>query len=173
MDNKTMSFILIIVVVVVFIWVIYPIVKKYISPVLDKESFDNKPPVQKPHVNPTVGSLIDGPGFEGVPEKITPQYARVFQPAGSSVPSNYYFLDDGDGGDMSIQYNLCSKSCCSPQWPTPFKLKYDPYVCANKDKFVPSRIFCNNTYESSGCLCLTKDQARFIYNRGGNGREWF
>lgn len=172
MDTKTMSFILIVVVIVVFIWVVYPIVQKYISPVLGKESFDNKnismpASVQKPDVDPSVGSLVTGPGFE------TTDYARIYQPAGSSIPSNYYFLDDGDGGDMSIQYNLCSKSCCSPQWPTPFKLKYDPYVCANKDKFVPSRIFCNNSFQDAGCLCLTKDQARFIYNRGGNGREWF
>ena len=90
-----------------------------------------------------------------------------------SIPENYYFLDDGDNGRMSIQHNLCSRSCCSDQYPTPFKMKYDPYVCKNKDKFIPSRIMCNNAFQDSGCLCLTKEQGEFLYNRGGNGREWF
>ena len=179
MNNKTMSFILIVIVVVVFIWVVSPVIQKYIRPILNNESFENgnksmPAPVQRPHgpvqkqrIAHNVGSIVAGPGYE------TPDYGRVFQPSTSSVPSNYYFLDDGDGGHMSIQYNLCSKSCCSKQWPLPFKLKEDAYVCANKDKFVPSRIMCNNSFQDSGCLCLTKDQARFIYNRGNNGREWF
>jgi len=119
-----------------------------------------------PYVNPNTGLIIQGPGYEvgeieGAPELPT------------SIPSNYYFLDDGAGGEMSIENNLCSKSCCSEQWPTPFKMKYDPYVCQNKDQFVPSNYFCNNTFQDSGCLCLTKKQAQSLYNRGGNGREWF
>lgn len=87
------------------------------------------------------------------------------------LPENYYFLDDGSGGKMSIQHNLCSKSCCSEQYPTPFKLKYDGNVCANKNKYVPSQIMCNNAYQDSGCLCMTKDQAKFLNNRGGNGNH--
>ena len=39
----------------------------------------------------------------------------------------------------------------------------------NKDKYVPSNIMCNNAYQDSGCLCLTKEQAGFLSNRGGNG----
>ena len=122
-----------------------------------------------PYVNPKTGSLIDGPGFErgGDIEGVT-------QEVMAKIPSNYYFLDDGADGEMSIQHNLCSKSCCSAQWPTPFKQKYDPYVCGNeKSKFSPSNIFCSNSFQDSGCLCLTKKQAQFFYNRGGNGRELF
>ena len=97
----------------------------------------------------------------------------MFQHNLSTFPSNYYLLDDGAQGEMSLQNNLCSKSCCGPQWPVPFKQSKDPYVCANKQKFVGSNMFCNNNFQDSGCLCLEKDQALFLYNRGGNGRELF
>lgn len=122
----------------------------------------------KPSIDPRTGMVVDGPGSEQGPVEGIPQDSTF-----DKIPSNYYFLDDGAGGEMSIQHNLCSKSCCSDQWPTPFKQKYDPYVCGNKDKFVPSKIYCNNTFQDSGCLCLTNKQANFLYNRGSNGREWF
>ncbi|AYV82019.1 MAG: hypothetical protein Homavirus2_23 [Homavirus sp.] len=122
-----------------------------------------------PYVDPRTGSLMDGPGFEKCDVDGNSEVTAT------SIPANYYFLDDGAGGEMSIQNNLCSPSCCSEQWPTPFKQKYDPYVCNNKDQFVPSNMMCNNSFQSSGCLCLTKKQGSFIYNRGINsgGREWF
>lgn len=119
-----------------------------------------------PFVDVTTGTIMDGPGFERGPVEGSAEVP-------DQIPSNYYFLDDGAGGEMSIQHNLCSKSCCSAQWPTPFKQKYDPYVCGNKDNFIPSNIMCNNTFNDSGCLCLSKKQGQFLYNRGGNGREWF
>jgi len=110
--------------------------------------------------------IIDGPSLDD-------ENLQGIDNNPSSLPSNYYFLDDGANGEFSIQHNLCSKSCCSEQWPTPFKLKNDPYVCKNKKDFVPSRMMCNNSFQDSGCLCLTRKQAKFIYNRGTNGREWF
>lgn len=126
--------------------------------------------LQAPVVSPQTGALLDGPGYEQQPIDGAPIDASMTV---DQIPSNYYFLDDGAGGEMSIQHNLCSKSCCSEQWPTPFKQKYDPYVCQNKDKFTSSRIMCSNTFQDAGCLCLRKDQQQFLYNRGGNGREWF
>src|SRR5439155_9912197 len=84
----------------------------------------------------------------------------VAQETMSSIPSNYYFLDDGANGEMSIQHNLCSKSCCSPQYPPSFKMKQDPYVCANKGKYVGSSMYCNNAYQDAGCLCMTKKQRK-------------
>lgn len=89
------------------------------------------------------------------------------------LESNYYFLDDGADGKYSVQHNLCSKSCCSPQWPTPFKLDNDPYIEKNKDKYAPSNMYCNNSFQDSGCLCMTKEQSKFIYNRGDNGRTLY
>jgi hypothetical protein len=104
---------------------------------------DDKPIPKGPYVDSQTGSLIDGPGFD------KGEIDDVYREPSSSIPSNYYFLDDGASGEMSIQHNLCSRSCCSEQWPTPFKKKFDPYVCQNKDKFIPSNIMCNNSLTCS------------------------
>ena len=104
----------------------------------------------KPYVDPETGALLDGPGFE------KGEVDGVSQEVRENIPSNYYFLDDGAGGEVSIQHNLCSKSCCSEQWPTPFKQKYDPYVCGatGKDGKTPlysrSNYYCNNSFQDSG-----------------------
>lgn len=140
--------------------------EKFNSEVMSEEKAGTLP-AEAPHVNSQAGTIIDGPGFE------KGEVDDTYQEVSTGIPSNYYFLDDGAGGEMSIQHNLCSKSCCSEQWPTPHLNKYDPYVCQNSEKFVPSRIFCNNSFQDSGCLCLSRKQAQFLYNRGGNGREWF
>ena len=76
-------------------------------------------------------------------------------------------LDDGEGGSLGLHYNLCSKSCCSDQYPTPFKLPND-LACANKDKYVPNNYMCNNAWQDSGCVCMTDRQAGFLVERGGN-----
>jgi len=173
LNNNQM--VILIICAIVLIWVFMPYLQQlWNGRIYNKEMFNHPNEVsgkttetEVPFVDPQAGTLISGPGFEkGVS-------GDVYQPANAKVPSNYYFLDDGADGEMSIQHNLCSRSCCAEQWPTPFKQKYDPYVCGNKDKFVPSRIMCNNSFQDSGCLCLTKKQAKFIYNRGTNGREWF
>lgn len=88
----------------------------------------------------------------------------------SDFSESYYLLDDGNDRQDLILDNLCSKSCCSPQYPTPFNLVDNKEVCKNKDKYVGSNIFCNNPYQDSGCLCLTRDQAISLSNRGGNAR---
>lgn len=77
-------------------------------------------------------------------------------------------LDDGDNGNMSLQYNLCSKSCCSSQYPPPFSITPDDYVLLSNKDYVPSNMTCNNAWQDSGCLCLTKEQALFLNSRGSN-----
>jgi len=108
------------------------------------------PDKNHPFVNPETGALLDGPGFE------KGEVEGVSQEVRENIPSNYYFLDDGAGGEMSIQHNLCSKSCCSEQWPTPFKQKYDPYVCGSKDKFSSSGYFCSNSFQNSGLIARSE-----------------
>ena len=77
-------------------------------------------------------------------------------------------LDDGLEGDAGLLYAPCSTSCCTPQYPPPFKVSEDKNVCMNKDKYVPSGYKCNNAWNNSGCLCMTKQQSNFLASRGGN-----
>lgn len=144
LNKETLAmFVVAVVAVVMFTWFVYPMMPRMSenfngeeAPMMEEvnapeEVIAEGEEGQAPYVDAAAGTIMDGPGFErgeveGAPETPT------------SIPSNYYFLDDGAGGEMSIQHNLCSPSCCSgSQWPTPFKQKYDPYVCNNKDKFVP------------------------------------
>ena len=154
------------------VWLFYPSpsVKTSVEtlvPTLSLPTMTVEPGKNTPQLNPTTGSIMDGPGFESGPTDI-PQSQTY-----DHIPANYYFLDDGAGGSDTVINNLCSKSCCSDSdWPTPFKQKYDPYVCGNKDKFVPSNYMCNNAFQDSGCLCMTKKQNDFLANRGNNGFPW-
>lgn len=179
-------FLIVVLIIIVFFWILSSFMFRQASIKIATENFSgeqvqteqqipikNAPAEEKvdqnnPYINPKTGILVDGPGYETGPVVGTSEHDAF-----ATIPSNYYFLDDGAGGEMSIQHNLCSKSCCSAQWPTPFKMDYDPYVCQNADKFVPSDMMCNNTFQDAGCLCLTKQQAEFLYRRGGNGLEWF
>ncbi len=70
--------------------------------------------------------------------------------------------------DLGLNFNMCSKSCCSQQYPTPFGLPSDPALCSLKDELVPSSYSCNNGWQDSGCLCMTKKQAKFLGTRGNN-----
>lgn len=83
---------------------------------------------------------------------------------------NYYLLDDGAGGQAGLQFDHCSPSCCSAQYPLPFALGTDEKVCANKDEYVPTNYTCSNSGpgEGTGCACVTKAQANHIGSRGGN-----
>lgn len=124
---------------------------------------ENPKEMRSYYYDPRTGEQVDGVGH------VDDIFGSDAEPVPGSVPPAYYFLDDGAEGRNSIQHNLCSKSCCASQYPAPGELiEEDPFVCQNKDKYVPSRYMCNNVYQDSGCLCLKKDQAKFFQNRGGN-----
>lgn len=108
------------------------------------------------------GTIMSGPEF------IPSQFLSPWYQAYTGDMKNHYLLDDGAGGSAGLQFNMCSKSCCSAQYPLPFKMPVDSEVCENKAEFVPSNYTCNNAWQDSGCVCLTKDQANFIGSRGGN-----
>lgn len=78
-----------------------------------------------------------------------------------------YFIDIGEPG-LSLSNAMCSKSCCSPQYPIPFSLPTDKMVCESNEKYVPSGITCNNGWQDTGCLCMTEKQAVFLATRGQN-----
>ena len=153
MDQKT---VLIVVAIILVLFFVYP--------KLTKEGFDAEETRQKEvSIKPLLyekhtGVISAGSEFVGVPDVIIP-------PWGESDG-----LDDGAGGSMELQYNMCSKSCCSPQYPPAFGTDYDALVCKNKDQFVASGYRCNNSWQDSGCLCMTKKQRDFLSNRGGNNK---
>jgi len=102
--------------------------------------------------------------FVGLPDEILPAW-------GSESVANYGQidrLDDGYNGAMGLNYNMCSKSCCGPQYPPPFNLEEDEMVKKMKDQFVPNNYSCNNAWNNTGCVCLTKKQHQYIGSRGGN-----
>jgi hypothetical protein len=81
-------------------------------------------------------------------------------------PSAGYLLDDNNEGKFS--YPICSKACCSPQYPPPFEIPIDEWLAKNIDKYVPSRYTCNNSWEDTGCLCMTDKQREYLEGRGNN-----
>ncbi|ARF10637.1 hypothetical protein Hokovirus_2_164 [Hokovirus HKV1] len=92
----------------------------------------------------------------------------------TNFPDNYYLLNDGKDEEYALTNNLCSKSCCAPQWPLPFKMDTDQAVCKNKDNLVSSSYMCNTSLENAGCLCMTNEQANYLTSRGGNaGKDVF
>lgn len=106
------------------------------------------------------GTIMSGPDF-GIPNEIIPSW-------GISDRINIGETGDNFDNDLGLSTALCSPSCCSQQYPTPFPLEPDRFVCGNKDEFVPNNYVCNNSWQNSGCLCMTKDQAKWLGNRGGN-----
>lgn len=72
---------------------------------------------------------------------------------------------------VDMNYALCSKSCCSPQYPTGIPIKPDKYVeeaIKSGKKFVPTSYTCQNNWEDSGCMCMTEKDALFLNRRGMN-----
>lgn len=110
----------------------------------------------------STGTLQSGPEYTPSP-LLSPWYKAY-----TGNMQNHYLLDDGAGGSAGLQFNMCSKSCCKEQYPLPFKMPVDSAVCASKSEFVPSGYMCNNAWQDTGCVCLTKKQANFIGGRGGN-----
>lgn len=113
----------------------------------------------------TTGIQTAASEFVGLPEEIIPAWSD------SDVISNYGNidkLDDGYNGAMGLNYNMCSKSCCGPQYPPPFAMDKDIMVEKHKGEFVPNNYMCNNAWNDSGCVCMTQKQKDYIQSRGNN-----
>lgn len=80
---------------------------------------------------------------------------------------NYGIFDEPIyNGYYGLNHNLCSKSCCSMQYPTPFLITTERPK--NIEKYVSSNYTCRNSYQDTGCLCMTKNQKRILETRGNN-----
>ena len=113
----------------------------------------------------TTGVQTAASEFVGLPEEIIPAWSD------SDVVANYGKidkLDDGYNGAMGLNYNMCSKSCCGPQYPPPFAIDSDVMVEKHKGEFVPNNYMCNNAWNDSGCVCMTEKQRDYIQSRGNN-----
>jgi hypothetical protein len=110
--------------------------------------------------NRETGQIVSGSELLGVPDEIATAW-------GASYGTNDN-LDDGNDGIYGLNYAMCSKSCCSPQYPTPFNQDADVVVDKMKGEFAPNSYKCNNAWQNSGCLCMTNKQKDFLTSRGGN-----
>lgn len=79
-----------------------------------------------------------------------------------------YFINDGSDGTLGLTTSLCSKSCCHAQYPIPFELPEDDLIKNSGVKYVSSSYTCNNGFQDTGCLCMTKEQSDFLRTRGKN-----
>jgi hypothetical protein len=126
------------------------------------------PPIQPRVYDRLTGQITDASEFIQLPKEIYPT-------TGGAPVVNYGFvqkLDDGYNGEMGLNYNMCSKACCSPQYPPPFALESDAMVESMKDKFVPNNYACNNAWNNAGCVCMTKEQRSYLESRGGNAQTY-
>jgi len=77
-------------------------------------------------------------------------------------------LNDGANGNLGLNFNLCSKSCCAEQYPLPFPIKPDDLVVKSGKEYVASNITCNDGWNDSGCACMTPEQSLHLSRRGNN-----
>jgi hypothetical protein len=66
---------------------------------------------------------------------------------------------------ITIDKNICSRKCCGlNQYQTPFLKDIDDNSEERK-KYVGSNMSCN-LGDSSGCICITKEDSEYLANRG-------
>jgi hypothetical protein len=186
-DKSVQKFLLIVVVLVLLFWYKNTHVNEGFAQSLSKleTSEPQNEIVIRPPIHNAAGTVMSGSDFQGYPSEndVRNLMVRDIDTSSGDIPVNRVIpawsaeidgkigiphdLDDGEGGSLGLHYNLCSKSCCSDQYPTPFKMPHD-LACDNKDKYVPNNYSCNNSWQDSGCVCMTERQANFISNRGSN-----
>lgn len=177
----TLKILIIIVLLLVLLYNLYPIefttlfVKIYNDIILTVTSKDtNKGKTEQfetgitdpnstnsPNINTVNTSITDNSKDEDNDMNIPYRYKNA-------TYGNNYFIPDGGNGTLGLTSNLCSKSCCFPQYPLPFEMPVDPLLCNSEEEFVPSSYTCNNGIQDTGCLCMTKEQSQFLGRRGGN-----
>jgi hypothetical protein len=83
------------------------------------------------------------------------------------------FIDDDNNNELEENFNgyfnlktdvplgfdieklVCSKNCCSTQWPTSISTQIiDPKI--NIDDYLPTNLNCNDGIRDTGCVCKKK-----------------
>ena len=115
---------------------------------------------------PIISDQSIGSNYIPLPEKVDYPWSQNTGNYGEAD-----IIDDGSKGNLGLNWNMCSKSCCSVQYPPSFSVTPDDYVLMSDEDYVPSNYTCNNGWQDSGCLCLTKEQALHLNRRGGNAYQ--
>ena len=151
MDQGIRNFLLVVTAVVIIVWIIYPIWS-------DCEPFDGQTP--QPLVYEADKKLATTASeFVGLPDVILPPWGET---------NDKYGAADMIGGTMGIENPICSRACCAPQWPTPFDVPVDAITQSIKEPLIGTSYACNNSWQNSGCMCLTQKQSDHLLSRGGN-----
>lgn len=111
----------------------------------------------------TTGAIMTGSQFMENTGIIAPLWIPPAWDPDAYGPSSKGELNPADyENDPRMLYNKCSLSCCSPQYPTPFKSDADPFVCdaEGNSKYLASDYVCQNNTGGVGCLCITEKQAK-------------
>lgn len=110
----------------------------------------------------TTGAIMTGSQFMENTGIIAPLWIPPAWDPDAYGPSSKGELDPEDyEDDPRMLYNKCSLSCCSPQYPTPFKGDADPFTCGadGNSKYLASDYICQNNTGGVGCLCISEKQA--------------
>lgn len=105
----------------------------------------------------TSNTLMSGSQFLGVPPEVATAWGSAY---GDKPETN------DPHNDIDFNTVPCSKSCCSPQYPTPFNVPVNDGI--DGSKYQPNNMFCNNNLENSACVCLTSKQSAWLASRGNN-----
>lgn len=112
---------------------------------------------------PAIAEEVEDNNFIPLPTEVEYPWSRNTGNYGEAD-----ILDDGANGNLSFTHNLFSKACCSSQYPVPFSLSPSDMVLMADQEFVPTSIKGSNSWQDSGCMCMTKEQALHLNRRGGN-----
>jgi hypothetical protein len=68
---------------------------------------------------------------------------------------NYFDLKYDTPTGHNMEKMVCSKSCCSTQWPTsePTQIKD---LKINMNEYLPTNLNCNDGIHDTGCMCKKK-----------------
>ena len=71
---------------------------------------------------------------------------------------------------MNFAMNKCDVNCCATQ----SKVPWGPVGKVDGSQYVKNQYTCVDIDQNAGCLCMTKDQHKFLETRGqsGNTVKW-
>lgn len=185
MDNRLVRlFVLILVIFIIFrVWNIYAEREnKWIS---DMEHFSREPVYENaPNLRGEDEDYNDyvPAKYDSLPMSMSMEAPIIERRCGPASIKSYdidgrkfydnteYFLDDGANGALSVHNTHFSPSCCPPQI-MPYNMPADNVVDRNREHYVLNNYTGNTADNNAGCMCMTREQQRFLQSRGGNGNS--